>query len=316
MEESLCKEIGDSLVDWVEGELTGAAQARIGAHLQDCLSCEAEVRRIQTLTGQIGQLPEVQPPRGVEARVMARIRGAGKTASASAAGTGGLAAWLSQLFSSPALVIPALAAVLLVAGSVFFLSTTGSGSRDVQTASVPSGVRLQVSAGEATVSGQPGTDGVEIGEGALLTVSDSFKGKLLYPDGTWVRVRPGAELRVFRTSLALNVGGVWLRVKKGGTGFRVETPQAVVAVRGTVFGVEYDRVASETSVHVEEGSVEVSTDEDSLLLEAGQGARVKLDLKVEPMGFGKVFGLDREDFKGKLRRGGVPIDDLNVEGNP
>ncbi len=296
-----CKEIGEKLLDWVEGELSGSEQARVAAHLQECSSCKDEVRLLQAMTRSIAGLPELAAPKGIEARVMARLRGQGRAQAAPS--------WFAGLLSArPAMAAAGALAVvlLLVGGFLFWGRTAGTGA--AQIAAVPSGVRLDISTGAANVEGNPASTGTMLAEGGLLEVSGDFKGKLIYPDGSWVRVRPGASVRVFRRSLGLKSGQVWLKVTKGGEGFQVETPQAVVAVRGTVFGVDYDDVQGRTAVQVEEGRVEVTTPQDSQMLGAGDSARVIADLKVvREQGFPELFGMDRGDFVGKLRKNGIDL---------
>lgn len=296
-----CKEIGERLLDWVEGELSGSEQARVAAHLQECSACKDEVRLLQAMTRSIAGLPELAAPKGIEARVMARLRGQGRAPASQG--------WFAGLLAGrPAFAMAgALALVLLVAGGFLFWGRS-AGTGAAQVAAVPSGVRLDVSTGVANVEGNPASTGMMLAEGGLLEVSDDFKGKLIYPDGSWVRVRPGASVRVFSRSLGLKSGQVWLKVTKGGEGFQVETPQAVVAVRGTVFGVDYDAVAGRTAVQVEEGRVEVTSAQDSQMLAAGESARVAADLKVvRENGFPELFGMDQGDFVGKLRKNGIDL---------
>lgn len=300
-----CKEIAERLLDWVEGETSGAEQARIAQHLEGCRACSGEAKALQALIRGIGELPQLAAPAGLEARVMARVRKAGDAAGTARRSLApvGFAAWWPALTARP-MAVGAAFALLLMVFTGLGLRGRVAPSGGLMTAAVPSGVRLEVAAGSATLDGGArAVSGMELAEGGVIEVSEDFKGKLLYPDGTTVRVRAGATVRVFARSLGLKEGQVWLNVKKGGAGFQVETAQAVVAVRGTVFGVDCDAGRQETKVVVEEGAVEVKTSADSLLLGAGQSARAGATLELlNREGFDSVFGLDRDDFVGKPKR--------------
>lgn len=54
-----------------------------------------------------------------------------------------------------------------------------------------------------------------------------------------------------------------------GSEFEVHTPNAIAAVRGTTFKVNYDVNLNQTTIEVIEGVVEVKTSEDSQMVEAG-----------------------------------------------
>lgn len=292
---SECSDISEKLTEFVEGELSGAEQARVTAHLGGCASCKGEVQSLQAMVRSLSELPELAPPAGVEGRVMARLRARSGKMPAPPPMPG----WLGWLRASP--LRAASVAILLVAigvAGVRMRATTPGGE---QLAAVPSGVKLEVSAGEARVEGSTASTGSALAEGALLEASADFRGRLVYPDGTSVKVRPGASVRVFAHSLGLKQGQVWLKVKKGGAGFQVETAQAVVAVRGTVFGVDCDSASGQTRVQVEEGAVEFKTAGDSVMLAAGQGATSSGDKITRHDGFLEVFEMNRDDFVGKPR---------------
>ncbi|MBI3891284.1 MAG: FecR domain-containing protein [Candidatus Wallbacteria bacterium] len=286
-----CRDISEKLTDFVEGELSGADQARVAAHLGGCDGCKAEVRSLQALFQTIGELPDLSPPAEAAGRVMARIRARSGRTPAQPPASG----WLGWLRTRPAQA--AGLAVLILALGLMGLRLRSGHAVHEQVAGVPSGVKLEVSAGKANVEGAAAATGALLAEGGLLEVSDDFKGRLVYPDGTAIKVRPGTAVRVFSHSLGLKQGQVWLKVKKGGGGFQVETPQAVVAVRGTVFGV--DSGPDQTQVQVEEGAVEVKTQSDSVMLSTGQGVKVTAAGILRQDGFLQVFELNRDDFVGK-----------------
>ena len=83
--------------------------------------------------------------------------------------------------------------------------------------------------------------------------------------------------------------------------FEVETPNATIGVRGTIFETSYDEDENKTVVVVTSGVVEVTSDMESVMVEAGQSAVVVKD-DVE------VIASDTEESNTKIL-----INDPNIE---
>jgi predicted anti-sigma-YlaC factor YlaD len=68
-----CREVQEQLSPWLDGELTGEAQARVQEHLRACASCRRELARLETLDGALAQV-SVPAPAGLAEKVLARIQ--------------------------------------------------------------------------------------------------------------------------------------------------------------------------------------------------------------------------------------------------
>lgn len=95
--------------------------------------------------------------------------------------------------------------------------------------------------------------------------------EVLVSADTEFEVKPAEIERPVATDLELLRGGVFTRTR-GSADMEVRTPQAVVAVRGTEFGVEVSHL---TQVYVLSGSVDVFNDLGEVNLGAGEETRVE-----------------------------------------
>ena len=64
----------DQLSALLDGELDGAARARVTAHLADCADCRACLAELTALHELLGGMEELEPPAALAERVMARVR--------------------------------------------------------------------------------------------------------------------------------------------------------------------------------------------------------------------------------------------------
>ena len=85
--------------------------------------------------------------------------------------------------------------------------------------------------------------------------------------------------------------------------FEVETPNATIGVRGTVFETSYDEDENKTVVVVTSGQVEVTTDMEKVIVEAGQSVIVVDDI-VEEIIEGVVEN-NAQDVAGDIAEGDV-----------
>jgi hypothetical protein len=97
----------------------------------------------------------------------------------------------------------------------------------------------------------------------IKTEKDSYA-RVFFPDNSLVSLDQQTEIQVVYNNSEITIqqliGKTWNRVQtvaKGGS-FKVETPNTIAAVRGTVFGVEVDQDQN-SSVNVDESEVEVSS---------------------------------------------------------
>jgi hypothetical protein len=69
-----CKEVGETLSDYVDGTLRGEALREVEAHLSSCARCLADSKEMSKTIEAVGALPEVDVPPGFSERVMSRVR--------------------------------------------------------------------------------------------------------------------------------------------------------------------------------------------------------------------------------------------------
>jgi hypothetical protein len=116
-----------------------------------------------------------------------------------------------------------------------------------------------------------------ITKGSLIKMNDVLRAQangeaeFKWLDGTRLRITPDTQLtvkkvssnavkRVERSEFRLHQGKVFVRIVKslrGQSGFEIETPTAVAAVRGTIFSVEVKNGTTQVAVY--KGYVEVSS---------------------------------------------------------
>jgi hypothetical protein len=142
--------------------------------------------------------------------------------------------------------------------------------------------------------GQPLQAGAELAEGAQLTSEVDGHAVVRLIDGTVLRLRPASRLRlsesrrvtrtpVTRAAARLDAGRVEVEVtptRAGQPGFRIDTPQGVLGVRGTRF-----RVATEgglTRGEVLTGVVAVAGNGPETAVSAGFGTVVDAGGRVAP----------------------------------
>ena len=184
-------------------------------------------------------------------------------------------------------------------------------------------------AGDVTIGSNTG--GRLAKKGAVLAADDSVTtaagavAVIELPDGSRLKLRessrfavtlPGANSTV--TEVFLSFGSVFAKVTKrlAGQHFRMRTPSAVAAVRGTEFFTAYGRANGKSRdlwVCVNEGSVELETtkSKQSLLVPAGKGVLIKagLDLtKPQAYNWTKSLNWNMDDDKGGVE------DKTNLDG--
>lgn len=135
----------------------------------------------------------------------------------------------------------------------------------------------------------------QLDEGSELVTGDDGHAVVRLVDGTVLRLRPGSRLGltesrvvpgtpVTRAGARLGAGRVEVEAapaRRGEPGFRIETPQGVLGVRGTQFRVASETDRARTRGEVTEGAVAV----DAAGAGRGTGQRVEA-------GFGTVVGND------------------------
>lgn len=158
--------------------------------------------------------------------------------------------------------------------------------------------RLAYASGDVTIQskggGRLGATGAALADGDAVSTGEGAAAVVETADGSRLKLRGSSRLvltlpapRSPATEILLSFGGVFAKVTKRRLGeeFRVRTPTAVAAVRGTEFFTAYGRGAGKSKdlwVCVNEGAVEVKTDasRQGLSVPAGKGVLIKSGLEL------------------------------------
>lgn len=128
-------------------------------------------------------------------------------------------------------------------------------------------------AGESHIDGRPAEVGMRVGQGTQLSTGEHGHLSIALPDGSTLELpaRSEASIQHLRgkagqagneVSVAVQSGRIESRVttQRGPTPrYRVETPTAVIGVRGTEFRVAWDAERAQTRAEVTTGEVAVSS---------------------------------------------------------
>jgi hypothetical protein len=126
------------------------------------------------------------------------------------------------------------------------------------------------------------SDEIALESGDKIKTDSSSRALLFYKDSGRLKVLPDTELQILAAGIRIKKGTTWIKIFKHGTDFSAYTPNAVAAVRGTVYTVQYSPEEMTTRVnlfssHKPEGGVEVTTDLGSKLLPQGTFVDVTID---------------------------------------
>lgn len=154
----------------------------------------------------------------------------------------------------------------------------------------PVTMRIQTFSGPVTVSGAEPRKGLELDEGALVStgpngfvvISGADGSRIALPSNTRVRIGQARRYRLVQaTDIEIEVerGKAEVQAAKQApdSRFRVRTPVAVTAVRGTVFRAGYSEEAAASASETIEGEVAVASAKADLALPAGFGAAAQAD---------------------------------------
>ena len=276
----------ENLIDWLDGRLDDQARQALEAHLNSgCPTCEAELDWL----GEVREITiaddTVEPSAGAVARVKAIYD---PKRSRSAPGL------IRPRLLSPARLTLGLAALALLFAAVFATYSPTILARGGTVTGLEGTVYAQdIDGAEWRVVGL----GDRLGQGNRIRASEGRAVLTLF-DGSTLEMGAGSEITLssLRSSLLRSPYGIALRQQAGfvlyevdplssrRSVFQVQSPTALVTVRGTSFALT---VVSEleTTVAVYVGSVEVQGPADSAILTANEVAVVPASkpLRVVPL---------------------------------
>jgi len=144
------------------------------------------------------------------------------------------------------------------------------------------------------------TMGTKLSEGDDISTGADGEAMLALSNGSTVNLLPNTQCNIgsllrqreedAQVRVNLKIGKIAARVAKSETsvpGFSVRTPNATASVRGTVFNVQYDEQSQTTTVAVEQGTVDVASNNSSrVAVSGGQQVQVARGLMGEVTGTG------------------------------
>lgn len=150
----------------------------------------------------------------------------------------------------------------------------------------------------------------EVKTGGRVKAGDSGSAVLNYSDGTMVALRPGAEIEVKADGIRLNDGGVWVKLIKTKSGFKVDTPSVTIGARGTIFSVIKNQ--EKVLVKLVEGVIDIINRQSgkTLAMKAGDAVIVKAKEIIE------VNNIDKNKINAVLKQNSFSEIDFDLNAVP
>ncbi len=130
--------------------------------------------------------------------------------------------------------------------------------------------------GEVLVNGNPAEQGMKLNQADTIATKDG-RAELLIYDSSIVRLDAHTELELAtmtasKLGFTQLAGRTWTKLVKlsGIDEYSIQAPDAVATVRGTAFAVKI--VDGETHFSTTEGTVEIATDDDKMMVEQAHAA--------------------------------------------
>ncbi|MEJ6009039.1 FecR domain-containing protein [Novosphingobium aquae] len=152
----------------------------------------------------------------------------------------------------------------------------------------PVALRVQTFSGPVAVSGAEVRKGLELAEGSVITTGANGFVVISGADGSRIALPSNTRVKIgqARKYLLVPAIDIELQVDRGkaevqaakqapDSRFRVRTPVAVTAVRGTVFRAGYSEAAASSASETIEGEIAVAAAKAELAVPAGFGAAAK-----------------------------------------
>jgi hypothetical protein len=157
---------------------------------------------------------------------------------------------------------------------------------------------------------EPSDQGSLLHSGDMLSTSSTSRAAIRFTDdGSIVRMGVGVDLEIraegergaLRKTLQINFGELWAKVnKRENAEYRIETPTAVAAVKGTEFYVRVDQDGSTTIITIDGvldffsnvGTVEIPAGSTGTITAADAAPAVAATSNEELQAFGDLAGED------------------------
>ncbi len=165
-------------------------------------------------------------------------------------------------------IVIAVIVIALLGGVAIFLRIRGTKTSQLTLIKESGEVSVKIESGDykSVSEGE-----VQIADGSFVKTGNDGQAHIILPDDSMMSLSKNTEIKInydaSKTAILQSLGNVWYRVQKlAGRDFEVETPSAVAAVRGTIFGA--DRGSTQDTVYATDGEVDLGQ------LEEGDGKTV------------------------------------------
>ena len=157
---------------------------------------------------------------------------------------------------------------------------------------------------------EPGDQGSLLHSGNIISTSTTSRAAIRFTDdGSIIRMSGGVDLQIraegersaLRKTLQINFGELWARVnKRENAEYRIETPTAVAAVKGTEFYIRVDQDGSTTIITIDGvldffsnvGTVEIPAGSTGTITAANAAPAVAATTNDEMASFSDLAGDD------------------------
>lgn len=170
--------------------------------------------------------------------------------------------------------------ILAVVGICVVLPNLGIGYRVVKLENFEGTVNLTRKEKEAKIfkdMNLKAQDKVATGANSMAELLADSDKHILARENTGFSIETKGTKKKGKITIHLDYGTTLIEIDNklpAGSEFEVKTSNAISAVRGTTFEVTYDKQRKETTVVVEKGIVEVTTQKDTVRITAGNSATV------------------------------------------
>jgi hypothetical protein len=274
----------EQLADYQEGRLSQEDMDLVEAHLDaECIRCHDDLAWLRETQATMRSDDWVQPPDEIRAIARRSYRDHYRPPVRKST----LPAWLEVVLAPrPQLVMAGAAAlILLVVVGVVVLALIGQEPSLTATVAEVTGLVEMQSAGSD--QWKPVAVGTELKASDSLRSGADAGAALQFPDASETELDSNSLLSILQlrtprsgvgqiVALRQNLGHTSNNVQSQDSAdsrFEIETPSAIVAVRGTTFDVAVTESGA-TLVRVSEGFVEVTGDGEGTVVQAGEIASV------------------------------------------
>lgn len=250
-----CEKFEDLLHRHFDDSLSPKEAAQLHEHVKGCRSCRVDMKLYTWMFKAMRAMGEVAPPLDFTRSVMAVVRQLPAFGGPARSGfslrefvwglgvavvtlglLGGVLVY--QNMPTPASQMPSL-----VSRMDADLETRSDENVVLKAASElrTDGIKLLADGADVQVCRKGTNRWQKVSFQTLLTPGDRIAtaerngARLVYPDQTWIRVKPNSTVQVLAEAIRVFYGDTWIKVEKRGSKFEALTPNAVASVRGTAY---------------------------------------------------------------------------------